>query len=223
MRFVYFASRFNRHTVEDQEFTHAWTAVSKLPWLTALALWPKGDCWWGGGLFLDNHSLFLNHRPSEAVPHPQHKPAKLRVSPNPDARGEDDPLYSQRLDRDGWARVQEWVWKYEGSAGFRTDSPEIREKPHWGGTLRLAMERVLEGYSYRERYRLIAEGAPDPLPVSPVNAADWLPDGRLAMVGAGRIYVADVAGNGLDNVRCLIDLTGDQHEPRTPPSWATVW
>lgn len=209
--------------MSDQEYTYAWTAVSKVPWLTALALWPKGDCWWGGGLFMDNYSLFLNHRPSESTPHPQHKPTRLRVTSNPDAHGEDDPLYSQRLDRDGWLQTQEWDWRYEGSPGFRTYSPEIREKAHPGRRVRLAMERVLEGYSYRERFRLVTERPPAPLPVTPVNAADWLEDGRLAMLGAGRLHVADVVGNRLENIRCLIDLTADQNQPRTPPSWASVW
>lgn len=57
---VYFASKFNADTIEDEEYTYAWTAVSKPPWLTALALWPKGDCWWGGGMFTGRGSLRLN-------------------------------------------------------------------------------------------------------------------------------------------------------------------
>src|SRR5688572_9568297 len=42
---VYFASKFDRVTRSDRHYTNAWTAVSRPPWLTALALWPKGDCW----------------------------------------------------------------------------------------------------------------------------------------------------------------------------------
>ncbi len=49
---VYFASQYNRRTLSARTgYTYAWTALSRVPWLTALALWPKGDCWWGGGLF----------------------------------------------------------------------------------------------------------------------------------------------------------------------------
>ena len=34
----------------------AWTAISRAPYLTAIALFAKGDCWNGGGLFTDrNH------------------------------------------------------------------------------------------------------------------------------------------------------------------------
>lgn len=40
----------------------SWTAVSRAPYLTALALWPKGDAWGGGGLFLSPRTIGLNHR-----------------------------------------------------------------------------------------------------------------------------------------------------------------
>uniref|UniRef100_UPI003F21D23D hypothetical protein n=1 Tax=Rhizobium sp. F40D2 TaxID=3453141 RepID=UPI003F21D23D len=42
----------------------SWTAISKPPFFTALALWPKGDAWGGGGIFEDEETLLLNHSPS---------------------------------------------------------------------------------------------------------------------------------------------------------------
>ncbi len=35
-------------------YTDAWTAVSRLPWLHALALWPWGTTYGGGGRFVDS-------------------------------------------------------------------------------------------------------------------------------------------------------------------------
>ena len=35
-----------------------WTAVSRPPYLTALALWPKGDAWGGGALFEDERPSY---------------------------------------------------------------------------------------------------------------------------------------------------------------------
>jgi hypothetical protein len=40
-------------------FTHAWTAISRLPWLAALAVWPQGTTYGGGGRFLDNRRLAI--------------------------------------------------------------------------------------------------------------------------------------------------------------------
>jgi hypothetical protein len=37
-----------------------WTAISRLPSLTALGLWGQGDTWAGGGKFTSNESFWLN-------------------------------------------------------------------------------------------------------------------------------------------------------------------
>lgn len=47
---IYFAQKISARSMQDAEYTYAWTAISRPPFLTALALWPKGDCWHGGGL-----------------------------------------------------------------------------------------------------------------------------------------------------------------------------
>src|SRR5690606_15991035 len=57
--FLYFAAKFHRAQAQGS-YTYSWTAVSKPPWLTAIALWPKGDAWHGGGLFESNTALMLN-------------------------------------------------------------------------------------------------------------------------------------------------------------------
>lgn len=38
-----------------------WTVLSRPPYFTALALWPKGDPWSGGGFFLSDRTLVLRH------------------------------------------------------------------------------------------------------------------------------------------------------------------
>ena len=37
----------------------SWTAISKAPYLKALTLYGKGDCWNGGGLFADAGSFVI--------------------------------------------------------------------------------------------------------------------------------------------------------------------
>src|SRR5437762_11282439 len=53
---IYFAM----NALWDSEAKGAWTAVSRAPYLKAIALWPKGDCWNGGGLFISNDRYWLN-------------------------------------------------------------------------------------------------------------------------------------------------------------------
>lgn len=46
----------------ESETRGAWTAISKPLYLKALTLYAKGDCWNGGGLFIDNNSYLLNEK-----------------------------------------------------------------------------------------------------------------------------------------------------------------
>lgn len=55
----------------DTSYTHAWTGVSRLPWLTALGLWPNGTTYGGGGRFVDDRHVLLRADPRIAA-HPDH-------------------------------------------------------------------------------------------------------------------------------------------------------
>src|SRR5208283_1885519 len=134
---IYFAQKISARSKKDTEYTYAWTAVSKPPFLTALALWPKGDCWHGGGLFRGPHDVLLNHRPVDATPHPQHPPKGLRIMPNPHAAGEDDPIEIPRMERDGWEFKQ---WLDYDYGRHRTIRPVIMEKLNGKGNLKLRVE-----------------------------------------------------------------------------------
>ena len=68
--FLYFVHQGSRG---GAEFTHAWTAVSRTPWLQALTLWPQGTTYGGGGRFIDNRTITLR-----GVLGPPHKDFPLR-------------------------------------------------------------------------------------------------------------------------------------------------
>lgn len=59
-------------------YTDSWTAVSRLPWLYALALWPSTTgTYGGGGRFVGDRSLVLRNRFDRA--HPEHPPRGLDI------------------------------------------------------------------------------------------------------------------------------------------------
>ena len=219
---VYFANKFNRHTVSDKEYTYAWTAVSRVPWLTALALWPKGDCWWGGGLFTAKRSLWLNHRPDEAAPHPAHRPKGLKVEPNPGAHGENEPIYRRRLDRDGWTLRREWVLDRHT---WTTTTPDQRVKHSRtkGNSVAIVLERRVDNLKYRERFWLEGTANEPNLPPGPVDWFDWDPRGRLIALAGGRVWAASVADASVQRFSELLDLRPDQPEERAPPDSARRW
>jgi hypothetical protein len=56
--FAYFATKYRGPKTRGVDY--AWTAVSKLPWLTALALWPQAETWGGRARFVDNQTLIID-------------------------------------------------------------------------------------------------------------------------------------------------------------------
>ena len=56
--FAYFATKY--HGEKTRGVNYAWTAISKLPYLTALALWPQADTWGGRASFVDNKTLIID-------------------------------------------------------------------------------------------------------------------------------------------------------------------
>jgi hypothetical protein len=81
----------------------SWTAISRVPYLKAITLLAKGDCWQGGGLFLSNRDFWLN----DGYGHTElHAARELRRDPTfrPPGYygGECLTVYYNRLQRDGW-------------------------------------------------------------------------------------------------------------------------
>ena len=94
---LYFAANY-------REPYRSWSAISRPPFLTALAMWPKGDGWGGGGHFISKTRLALNHRDGErklAVGFSVPKWLKLEQFGKRPGWREDDPVHSERLERDG--------------------------------------------------------------------------------------------------------------------------
>ncbi|WP_115552842.1 hypothetical protein [Xanthomonas arboricola] len=138
---VYFAAK-------HKGYFGTWTALSRPPFLTALALWPKGDAWGGGGAFEDEQTLLLNHRPQEGrepFPLPTGFQLKHTMAVRPFGQwsggGEDEPIDSVLRQRDGWRVIdagegergglrsgmlyrftRSRVWEKDGGGGRRLQS-----------------------------------------------------------------------------------------------------
>lgn len=76
--FVYLAAQ-HKQSQREAGYGGIWTAVSRPPWLTALALWPsENGTWGGGGKFLERKQLVLFWGSGE--PHSDHQPYDLKIS-----------------------------------------------------------------------------------------------------------------------------------------------
>jgi hypothetical protein len=104
---IYFAQKYG---VKDPAY-ETFTAVSKTPTFTALTLWSLGDSWAGGGIFVDEHTLWLDHPADKQSPHPDHPNKLFTLVPFPqDYSSQKISPERYRMLHEGWALIQEAEW-----------------------------------------------------------------------------------------------------------------
>jgi hypothetical protein len=252
-KLVYFAQKINRQTLNDPSYTYAWTAISRPPFFTALALWPKGDCWNGGGLFETNTRVLLNHSQT-TIAHGDHQPQGLEVTLSPDGLGEDATVLNRRVVRDGWRVVQPWQGRFiespfglahremmtrglsveammaesftRGLHELSTDSGYLTDAPEIHEKVHPSGAPTLVMRMYLERFvrRYTFEFRGATCPaLRHVEWADWDHRGRLAMVRKGQLLVGDRGERGDWTVRCLVDLNDQVPTEMSAPAWAREW
>jgi hypothetical protein len=182
-RLVYFAANFGSTRQPGFAYGYSWTAVSEPPSLTPLVYWPKDDCWAGGGLFAGNAELDLNERAGVAVPE---LPAGLQVRFDASARGEDEPLYGRRLERDGFALIQPLVGYW--SSDFVTTQPEIRRKIAASGAM-LELTRARQDFTDLHRYAY-THPAGAKADLQDLEWADFDQNGRVIGASHGRLVAS---------------------------------
>jgi hypothetical protein len=93
---VYFVLKGNWKT----SYKGTWTAVSRVPWLHALVLWPQGDTWGGGGRFVGNRRLAVS--PSSAT-HPDHPLVGLELAEPGEGIAAPDVASDARFKSNAWS------------------------------------------------------------------------------------------------------------------------
>lgn len=239
--FVYFAANHKGQRWDEG----SWTAISRPPYLTALALWFKGDCWDGGGIFDSNWQVRINglrdHRYAKEFAAP-----KVKVGSLGERRGEDWPIERDRRVRDGWQvvqdldasithptppppmdatqtpgfieKIQEWLNSETSAAfgnGFTTHQPRVMNKA-------VGKIAITETYSIRRftdtRVFTGMIGGSE-VDLSGARQVDIdSPRSRIVYSVSGKVFAAD----GI-SVKEICDLTDHHFEPVPPTDWAQQW
>jgi hypothetical protein len=224
-----------------------WTAISRPPYFTALALWPKGDAWGGGGLFNSRTRLRLNHRTEPyhgnsdemALAEGFRLPKGFTVAPlwEGSGWGEDDPIRLMRMERDGWFFVQDPQerWRSVRAAiGLVNETPEIMAKPlnTRGGllfTLQVACHGQFErgGRRYVETAQILDADRSVLRDLGRVDWADLDHNGDVLWTWAGKLWRLPrskrVAGFADTAPLLLADFNDMRFEAIAPPRAATQW
>jgi len=194
----------------------SWTAISRAPWLTALTLYAKGDCWNGGGLFLSSREYWLN----DGYGHERLEDASgLRrqdTRPWPGSYGGECPgVYYLRLQRDGWR------FRPELTRSSRSSTVDVFERDLRGGwILRKYADGTVgpppgrgvygECHVLEHGERRIVEDHPD---------WEWadLERARLVWAAAGKLWTGTPGKDGLRDARVLHDFDGMTFERLEAP------
>lgn len=134
-----------------------WTAISRPPYFTALAVWPKGDTWGGGGLFMSDAHFLLAHDTRIQYGVDQFKlmddfklPKRFRVET---FRGHppviECDIEQARMLLSGWRFVQRAVdaGKSDQSMSYPFEKPEIMARPlDTTKQTRFELRRFVDGY-----------------------------------------------------------------------------
>jgi len=215
----------------------SWTAISRLPYLTALTLWKKGDGWGGGGLFSKSGQILLNHRPNEitlAEGFTLPKRFSVELFGDRPGWGEDDPIWSMRLRRDGWKMVQlsddvKPDWK--AKVVWKLSMPTIWQKPHPLWSERFTLQMAILGMKERDGpwyvidYALLDRNG-DVAAIGRCDWADWAPNGDLLFAQSGCIYRLSPKHRKfglIESSRVIADFNELKFQPVQAPPEATMW
>jgi hypothetical protein len=224
-KLIYFAAKF-----KDPYYT--WTAISRPPFLTALAFWPKGDAWGGGGLFESDRVVCLNHLPhAMAMADGLVLPRGMFVKPLGEfsGRGEDDPVVVARKVRDGWRLKQQGKrgkHQFGAKLSWAYSAAEI-----WIRVMgRFAIQSKLLGVHERDGPWYVMEHDIVDLDGNVVLAlgrsdwADWSKSGEALLAKDGCLYRITIdKHNGPSAPELLADLSDLAFESVEAPPEATVW
>jgi hypothetical protein len=212
-----------------------WTAISKPPYLTALAMWPKGDAWGGGGLFETEYKILLNHRDNERTLADDFQLGrKVTVSPfglRP-GWGEDDPIHHRRLLRDGWILKQHGIttdYQSKGPASWRFIEPKVYAKGRKRRKLFLLRKLNAVGERQGDWYVIdheIRDSEGKSLMALPRTSwADWDSNGDLLFAERGKLFRLPSKAIGLGRAAAneLADFSGLTFSEKKAPATATRW
>ncbi|BDC48089.1 hypothetical protein F183_A04050 [Bryobacterales bacterium F-183] len=192
--FSYFAGKFRRRDAESR-YDVTWIAVSRPPFLTALALWPVGDTWGGQTMFADDGGLHIDTCREH---HPDHPAGPLRV------------WRTYRRSSRGWTDLPS-----------AEDPKSHHPCPAFKQLGELQITRMRTLWKARPRFTLVVRGRE--VAAFEADWADFDQHGRLVAAAGGRVLEGVIdSADGL-RWRQLADLHDEKPEPIETPEWAKRW
>ena len=209
--FIYFAMNGKWHS----ETNGAWSAISRAPYLKALVLYPKGDCWQGGGLWTGKNVYWLNDGCGHSVLRDSKKVRRdTEYTPSEYFGGECPGVYYLRLLRDGWYLV-------ERDKGGGCSATHVFERPLGRGwALRKIAHAEIGSPPGKGPYwdeHLLVHAEAD----AQIDHPDWewaeLDGARLVWASDGKLFSGQIASDGIVSTAELFDFNSMAFEEIEAP------
>lgn len=197
----------------------SWTAISRTPYLKALALWPWGDCWNGGGLFLSDTRFWRNSdyhfETADTVGLLRKKLTEESTYPFHESYGGECPsVYYHRLQLDGWKLKRHALRSSNNHIViFEKALPSgwiLQKTAHASGDHPVGMG------CYYDTHRLLH---PETDTIQEHPEWEWadLDRKRLVWVTKGVLYASKIHGKGLGDVTLLHNFNEMEFEALAAP------
>lgn len=199
----------------SSESKGSWTAVSRAPFLKALAFYPKGDCWYGGGLWRDNHQYWLNDGELKAIRLSSDVVQTHKIElPAGRTSGECPGVYFNRLMRDGWQFIHQVnIGRHKTEDVFdRRISDNARLVKHF----RAELDHPEGKGVYWEEHKIIG---PERQLIAAFPEWEWADvySSNILWASAGCLYRGEVGTDGILKETMVADLNGLQFEAIAAP------
>ena len=207
-KFVYFASKYGHKP--DADMPDTWTAISKPPYFTALALWPHEDAYGGGGLFVDDQRLW--HADENRV-HPRFS-LKGLIEVTDAVLGV--TFYEKFLD--------DRLYLMFRHAGWDVLEQKGRRQFKWKRASPVGKGELLMDRSFRPpHYNLVLTNKRAEPQAFEAEWADWDQSGRLVIARQGKVLAGKWDRHRGLRFEELADFNGDRPESIEAPEWARRW
>jgi hypothetical protein len=222
-RLIYFAGKY-------REPVNTWTAVSRPPFFTAVALWEGIGCWGGGGLFARENEIHLHWDSRSMLSNEASIPKRVVVRRLPESRVM-EPIFEDRIVRDGWTLTQAATWHKDAKAWRRANPPEIWTRPHprrprtWFLQMRTVAMHEPQGPPLATEYLVVDRAGAILTDLGHIDWADWQSSGDLLYARNGKIFRDRMQAprDIVATARQLVDLSNLRFEPREPVPDALQW
>lgn len=212
---IYFAAKF-----KESKNQYAWTAISKPPYLTAIALWMKSDTFNGGGLFESSQKIYLSHTKSESELEEGFNVDRLQVRIK-EIRFPFDDIESERMKRDGW------IWSIQKDTNLNSaDIQYSKSLNRETKVIHIGKKKTNCGHSENPfNWKSYIQSTKGIIEVSEYENIDANLDGRILLSKNGCIYACKNYEDFLrpEGIHLVANLNKNEPYEMATPNEMKIW